>query len=267
LDIAALSGQIGGDIDVAILVGPTWRRDEEASQASAPDVMGVGAVATSRRTVSFVAKRILDLLLSSVILLLVLPVLVGISLAIKLDSPGPVLFRQERVGSRRRVRGGREIWEPRLFRVFKFRSMVYNCDNSVHESHIKAFVEGRLDGNGENGSRFKLTRDPRVTRVGQIIRRTSLDELPQLLNVLGGTMSLVGPRPVPEYEAVQYPTPERFGALPGITGLWQVRGRCDLPFHEMSRLDSEYVQRRSLGLDLKILALTVPAVLNGRGAG
>ena len=214
-------------------------------------------------------KRLLDIVLSIVLLILLAPLVVAIALAIKLDSSGPILFLQERVGARRRTRGGAEVWEPRIFEVFKFRTMVDGCDNSLHESHVTAFVNGELNGNGAEGSRFKLADDPRVTRAGSLLRRTSLDELPQLLNVLRGEMSLVGPRPVPTYEAEQYDAGgrERFGALPGITGLWQISGRCDLPFDEMTRLDAQYVQRRSLGLDLKILALTIPAVLNGRGAG
>lgn len=214
-----------------------------------------------------VAKRTLDVVLSAALLVLLAPVLVGIALAIKLDSRGPVFFLQERVGARRRrLPDGVDVWEPRLFRVVKFRTMVHGCDHSLHESHVKAFVAGNLLGDGEQGARFKLSADPRVTLAGRVLRRTSLDELPQLLNVLAGTMSLVGPRPVPGYEAVEYGSRQRFAALPGITGLWQVRGRCDLPFEEMTRLDEEYVRERSLRLDLKILALTLPAVLNGRGA-
>ena len=224
------------------------------------------ALIARRRTAYYAAKRAVDVLLSAALLALLAPVLLVIAIAIRLDSRGPVLFMQERVGARRRIRNGIERWEPTIFRVFKFRTMTDGCDNSLHETHVKAFVAGQLNGDGEDGARFKLANDPRVTRVGRVLRQTSLDELPQLLNVLGGTMSLVGPRPVPTYEAVEYESRQRFTALPGITGLWQVRGRCDLPFEEMTRLDEEYVEERSLGLDLKILALTVPAVLKGRGA-
>ncbi|MGH9896190.1 MAG: sugar transferase, partial [bacterium] len=119
-----------------------------------------------------------------------------------------------------------------------------------------------------SGARFKLSNDPRVTRVGRVLRRMSLDELPQLFNVLKGEMSLVGPRPVPLYEVAEYgeSDTERLAALPGITGLWQVRGRAEIPFSEMVRLDCEYVRNQSLWLDLKILAATIPAVVSGRGA-
>ena len=231
------------------------------------------AAVVRRRRVYFACKRSLDLVVATTVLLLATPLLVLIAVAIKLDSPGPVLFRHERVGSRRRSTGGAITWETRPFQMWKFRTMRSDADNSVHEAHIRAFVEGRLGGENGNGNGngatapFKLQNDPRITRVGRTLRRLSLDELPQLVNVIAGTMSLVGPRPVPPYEASLYPSVERFAAKPGVTGLWQVRGRCDLPFEKMKQLDLSYVRSQSLTLDLKILALTVPAVLSGRGAG
>ena len=125
-----------------------------------------------------------------------------------------------------------------------------------------------IGGANGTGAPFKLTHDPRVTRVGRLLRRTSLDELPQLFNVLKGEMSLVGPRPVPPYEVAQYhePDAERLAAVPGITGLWQVNGRGDVPFAEMIRLDREYVRNQTVWLDLKILLATIPAIVSGRGA-
>jgi lipopolysaccharide/colanic/teichoic acid biosynthesis glycosyltransferase len=131
------------------------------------------------------------------------------------------------------------------------------------------FVRGTLEGREATTAAYKLGADPRITRVGKFLRKSSLDELPQLINVLRGEMSLVGPRPVPEYEVLEYREAwhhERLATLPGITGLWQVKGRGQVPFEDMVRLDLEYIQRQSLWLDLAILLFTVPAVLSGRGA-
>jgi lipopolysaccharide/colanic/teichoic acid biosynthesis glycosyltransferase len=213
------------------------------------------------------AKDVLDVTIAAVLLVVLSPVLAAVAIAIKLDSRGPVLFVQERTGVRRRRIGGRLEWEPSTFRFLKFRSMVHNADPSLHEAHIMEYVAG---GGATDGARarFKVADDPRITRVGRVTRRLSLDELPQLLNVLKREMSMVGPRPVPPYEAAHYLTryPERFAALPGITGLWQVRGRCDLSSDEMAELDVEYVENQSLLLDAKILFQTIPAVITGRGA-
>jgi lipopolysaccharide/colanic/teichoic acid biosynthesis glycosyltransferase len=199
---------------------------------------------------------------ATVVLVLLSPLLLVVSVAIVLDSRGPVLFRQSRLGSVRRRDG---IWEPRTFRIFKFRSMTVGADEGVHAEHVRAYVNGGLD---TAGAGFKLARDARVTRVGRLLRRTSLDEVPQLLNVLRGEMSLVGPRPVPVYEAVLYDSrsARRLAALPGLTGLWQVRGRSRRTHDEMMELDLEYVEQRSLLLDLHILLATVPAVVRGDGA-
>jgi lipopolysaccharide/colanic/teichoic acid biosynthesis glycosyltransferase len=214
-------------------------------------------------------KRCMDVLLVLVLLVLLWPVLLLLALCIRLDSSGPALFTQRRVGVRRRRPGhGHTVWEVREFSVYKFRSMVHKADQTLHQQYIKAFVDGSVDAASDDGSRFKLTHDPRVTRVGRFLRRTSLDELPQLMNVLKGEMSLVGPRPVPTYEVSEYQDRhyERLAALPGITGIWQVRGRCQVPFEEMVRMDIEYVRTRSIWLDIRLLFLTVPAVLSGRGA-
>jgi lipopolysaccharide/colanic/teichoic acid biosynthesis glycosyltransferase len=212
-------------------------------------------------------KRALDLTLTVALLVLLLPLFVLIALAIKLDSPGPALFVQERVGVKRRTRHGRVSWEISNFRCFKFRSMTANADPSLHREYIRDFVHGRTSAHVTDGT-FKLDHDPRITRVGRVLRRTSLDELPQLVNVLKGEMSLVGPRPVPVYEVAECEEmyARRLATLPGMTGLWQVLGRAEVPFVEMIRLDSEYVRNQSLWLDLKILAATVPVVLSGRGA-
>jgi exopolysaccharide biosynthesis polyprenyl glycosylphosphotransferase len=193
-------------------------------------------------------KRAVDLLATSMGLLLISPLLLAIALTIKLDSPGPVFYRQERVGK-----------HGRRFNMLKFRSMRPDAD--------KLLVLLR-EHNEASGPLFKMRRDPRVTRVGRILRRLSLDELPQLLNVLKGEMSLVGPRPplpseVAEYEDWQF---GRLRAVPGITGLWQVSGRSEVPFQDMVRLDLHYIRNWSLGLDLEILVRTIPAVLTSRGA-
>jgi lipopolysaccharide/colanic/teichoic acid biosynthesis glycosyltransferase len=217
----------------------------------------------------FPVKRCLDVAVAGVLVLVLAPFLLAIAAAIALETRGPVLFSQQRAGSRRRRKHGTTAWEPRSFRVLKFRTMIRDADPVLHEAHIRAFVEGRVAAENGGGATFKLHSDPRVTRVGRVLRKTSIDELPQLFNVLVGHMSLVGPRPVPLYEAALYGPSERerLCALPGITGLWQVSGRCELPFEEMIRLDVEYVRRRSLWLDLSILARTLPAIVSGRGAG
>ncbi|MBV9171066.1 MAG: sugar transferase [Chloroflexi bacterium] len=210
----------------------------------------------------------MDVALTLLLLVCLWPVLLLIAVCIKLDSSGPVLFTQRRVGVRPRFCCGHVVWDVREFLVYKFRSMVDDADPAVHQEYIKAFVEGRVDLASDSGSRFKLTHDRRVTRFGRLLRRTSLDELPQLVNVLKGEMSLVGPRPVPTYEVSEYEERhyERLAALPGITGIWQVRGRCQVPFEQMVQMDIEYVHTRSTWLDIRLLLLTVPAVLSGRGA-
>jgi exopolysaccharide biosynthesis polyprenyl glycosylphosphotransferase len=193
-------------------------------------------------------KRLLDLAVAAVTLLALAPLLLLIAAAIRLESAGPVVFRQTRVG-----RGGRH------FTLFKFRSMVVDAEARLEALRHRNEVDGPI---------FKMREDPRVTRVGRWLRRTSLDELPQLLNVLLGDMSLVGPRPAVPSEVAQYAAWQRarLEAIPGITGLWQVSGRSQLSFEEMVRLDIEYVERRSLLLDLAILLRTVPVVLTRRGA-
>ena len=228
----------------------------------------IALTADGERGRYFFGKRLIDLGLTVMLLVPLLPVMAIIAVAIKLETQGPVLFVQERIGSRRRSAGGRTHWTVRKFAFYKFRSMVAGADQSLHAEHVRAFVEGRVDAGDGGDATFKLAHDPRVTRVGRILRRTSLDELPQLFNVLKGEMSLVGPRPVPPYEVAQYreSDAERLAALPGITGLWQVNGRGAVPFDEMIRMDREYVRNQTVWLDLKILAATIPAILSGRGA-
>jgi lipopolysaccharide/colanic/teichoic acid biosynthesis glycosyltransferase len=204
------------------------------------------------------ARRALDLTVAALALALLSPLLLAITLAIRLDSAGPALFRQRRIGHR-----GRE------FTVLKFRSMRADADPRGHREYVTALIEGRADGVPAGGkSIYKLAVDDRVTAVGRWIRRWSIDELPQLLNVLAGQMSLVGPRPAIPYEVEKYPDwyLERFTVKPGLTGFWQVSGRNEHTYEEMVRLDIEYARRRSLGLDLAILLKTPWVVLSRRGA-
>ncbi len=193
-------------------------------------------------------KAVFDRTLGLVGLLLTLPVLLGLALAVRLDSRGPALFRQERVGR-----------DGRTFSVLKFRSMVVDA-----ETHL----DGMAEQNEHDGVLFKVRRDPRITRVGRALRRFSLDELPQLINVVLGQMSLVGPRPPLPSEVARYEgsASRRLLVKPGMTGLWQVNGRSDLTWDETVRLDLQYVESWSLGLDVAILAKTVLAVARGRGA-
>lgn len=214
--------------------------------------------------VRHVAKRLLDVLAAAILLAVAAPVLLSVAVAVKVTSRGPVIFIQERAGSRRVAHRGRVWWEPRVFRCYKFRSMRVGGGDAVHRRHIERFVSGGLTDN----SSVKMSADPRITAVGRLLRRTSLDELPQLVNVLRGDMSLVGPRPVPLYEVAEYDGwhYERLAARPGITGIWQVYGRGRVGFTEMIQMDIDYVRRPSLVSDLKLLALTLPAVVAGRGA-
>lgn len=239
-----------------------------ATPASVWSLSAVDVSGDRDRVPYFLCKRLIDLILASLLFLLLLPLMLLVALAIKLDTRGPVFFVHPRVGAKRHAYAGRTNWEVREFPFYKFRSMVQGADQSLHQGHIRAFVQGQLPAGDGECAKFKIANDVRITRVGRVLRRTSLDELPQLLNVLRGEMSLVGPRPVPPYEVAEYKSSEmeRLAALPGITGLWQVNGRGELPFAEMMRLDREYVRNQSLWLDCRILAATIPAVVSGRGA-
>ncbi|MDI6711722.1 MAG: sugar transferase [Anaerosomatales bacterium] len=199
------------------------------------------------RTNAFI-KRVFDLVVASVIVLIGMPVWLLVALAIKLDSPGPVLYKQERIG-----RGGRP------FGMYKFRSMFRDADARLAELEAANEADGPL---------FKIKDDPRVTRVGKVLRRYSIDEFPQLINVLKGEMSLVGPRPPLPREVEAYGDREwqRMQVLPGMTGLWQVSGRSHLTFDEMIRLDLFYIENWSVAFDIALLVRTLPAVLAAHGA-
>jgi len=202
-------------------------------------------------------KRWIDLFCAAVLLALLSPLMLLIALAIKLDSPGPAIFRQKRVGKR-----GRE------FVMFKFRSMFAHADQEVHRQFAKQYINGHASGLNGGQAAYKLNGDGRITRVGKWLRRTSLDELPQLFNVLRGEMSLVGPRPAVGYEVEQYSEwhMRRLAVVPGLTGLAQISGRSGLTFEKIARLDLDYIQRRSLTLDVLILLRTIPVVLKAKCA-
>ena len=195
-----------------------------------------------------VLKRAIDMLLATLGLVATIPIWIAICAAIRLESPGSPIFIQERVGRR-----------GRRFRFYKFRSMYVDAESRLHEVLVHNETDGPV---------FKIRQDPRITRVGAFLRRTSLDELPQLLNVLKGDMSLVGPRPPLPREVDQYRPGDlvRLQVKPGLTCLWQVSGRSNVGFDQWMELDRQYVRQMSLWLDLSILARTVGAVLSMRGA-
>ncbi|HEU4793356.1 MAG TPA: sugar transferase [Nitrolancea sp.] len=201
-------------------------------------------------------KRLIDVLISGAALLLLSPLLVLIGLLIRLDSSGPALFRQERVGQ-----------DETRFTCFKFRTMYQDADPNVHRLAFQRFAAGQILSDDPDAP-YKLAKDNRVTHTGELLRRTSLDELPQLLNVFLGEMSLVGPRPAIPYELETYQEWQhlRHQVKPGLTGLWQVYGRGRVGFEEMMALDVEYATTWSVWLDVKLIALTVPAMLEQRGA-
>jgi exopolysaccharide biosynthesis polyprenyl glycosylphosphotransferase len=208
-----------------------------------------------------VFKRMFDAAAASLALLLVSPVLLVVAILIKLDSPGSVIFKQKRIG---------ENGQP--FSMLKFRSMRVDADPGVHKAYIKRLIEQnvspeQLSSSGQRS--LKMETDPRITRLGRIIRKTSIDELPQLFNVLRGEMSLVGPRPPLPYEMELYEEwhKRRLEVPPGITGWWQVKGRNRVSFDEMVRMDIYYIEHTSFWFDLKILFLTPQAVFSGKGAG
>ena len=239
------------------------------AQGDLLDFHGAEGFSAASPTIYPIAKRTTDLFITVLLLIVLAPLLVMAAVAVKLDSRGPILFSQERVGTRRVRRDGKTRWRLEVFKVHKFRSMIANADSGVHERHIAAIANQPARSGPSDTTSIKLEGDPRITRVGRYLRRASIDELPQLINVLRGEMSLVGPRPVPLYEFARY-RPEhmsRFTVLPGISGLWQVRGRCVLSFWEMVSCDLEYAENQSLLMDLKIMVRTLPAVISMRGAG
>jgi lipopolysaccharide/colanic/teichoic acid biosynthesis glycosyltransferase len=201
-------------------------------------------------------KRLFDILVAAACLLVLAPVLLAVAALVRLTSPGPALFRQTRIGQ-----------HGRPFRMYKFRTMTAGCSDQLHREYVTGLLLDEAPRPGGRSGLYKLEADPRVTRLGALLRRTSIDELPQLLNVLRGEMSVVGPRPMLpwELELVTPPYRERLAVPAGITGLWQVSGRNKLTMKEGLELDIEYVRTATFLLDLLIVARTVLAVLLPRG--
>ena len=202
-------------------------------------------------------KRILDIVFTLLILIPLFIVIAICAALIRIDSKGPIFFRQKRIGM-----NGVE------FDMFKLRSMYVDFDDSVHREFIKQYINGaRLNGKVNSDNLYKLVDDPRVTRVGRFIRKYSIDELPQFINVLRGEMTLVGPRPPLPYEVEEYSSRDmiRLSGKPGLTGTWQVYGRSRVPFKKMVEMDVEYLREQSILQDLKLIVLTLPVMLRGRG--
>ena len=216
--------------------------------------LATGKGITAPRLGQDAAKRVLDIALSSALLVVVSPVLLLLWYLVRSTSAGPALFRQERVGR-----------DMRPFMMLKLRTMYVDNDDKAHRAYVTNMLSAEEEAPTRDGALFKLVGDPRITALGAWLRRTSLDELPQLINVLRGEMSLVGPRPVLSWEARLFGEiyQARFTVKPGITGLWQVSGRSRLSMRTALELDVEYARRRSVALDLTILARTVPALFRG----
>lgn len=248
-----LSSEQVRQVDLSFYVFPEdWDKEGVRDPKAHPNLAPV----RDPKKVSLFVKRCIDILGSSLALIVGSPAFVAIAIAIKLNSKGPVLFRQQRVGQY----GNR-------FTFLKFRSMYVSNDPTIHREYVANLIAGAGDPEGKNV--YKLTDDPRVTRVGRFLRKTSLDELPQFLNALKGEMSLVGPRPPIPYEVERYEIWHRRRLLdvkPGLTGLWQVTGRSKTKFDDMVRLDLQYARSWSVWLDIKILWRTPRAVLMGDGA-
>jgi len=258
----AVGGEKASAISVSFHFFPEEIGDGETDHSANIALYPEFARREERKRFSLTVKRAIDIFGSAAALFFFSPFFLAIAVAIKLSSKGPVLFRQKRLGQ-----------HGKTFTVLKFRSMRTDCDSKIHEKYVNQFIAGKAD-NGDAGAKtqkpvFKLQADPRITRVGHFIRKTSLDELPQFWNVLAGDMSLVGPRPPVAYEYRAYNVWHRRRVLeikPGITGLWQVEGRSRTRFDDMVRLDLKYARSWSIWLDLKILAQTPAAVLIGDGA-
>ena len=258
--LQALGQRKASQITVSFHFFPEEREDGDLDDSEKNVLYPDLSMKKTSRKLALGFKRAMDIAGSAFALILLVPLFGLIALAIKLTSEGPVLFSQERLGH-----------NGKKFKFLKFRSMQKDCDSRIHQEYVSKFIAGQVSGQNGNGAAptFKIQSDPRVTAIGSILRKTSLDELPQLWNVLVGEMSLVGPRPPLTYEFKAYNVWHRrrvLGIKPGITGLWQVEGRSRIQFDEMVRLDLRYARGWSLWLDLKILLRTPAAVVSGNGA-
>jgi len=258
----SFSPEKANSIRISLFFYPEESGDSSDNSSPEPVLYPDIAHRNSRKKVSLFFKRAIDIVGSISILILFLPIVIAISLLIRFTSEGPVLFKQERIG-----RFGKR------FAFLKFRSMYVNNDPSIHKQYVSKLIScadtDKLPGSDETRQVFKITHDPRITPIGAILRRTSLDELPQFLNVLWGDMSLVGPRPPIPYELDCYDIWHRRRIMemkPGITGLWQVYGRSRTSFNDMVRLDIRYISEWSLWLYIKLLFRTPWVVVTGKGA-
>ncbi len=227
---------------------------------------------TTNRRVYLGFKRAFDFLFSLFVLILASPFMLIVAILIKLDSRGPVFFMQDRVGVKLRFHNGELFYQRVIFRCYKFRTMVHDADQSVH----KAYIQALINNDGENMAALqggethvrKLTHDPRITRIGRFLRKSSIDEIPQFINVLKGDMSVVGPRPAIPYEVEMYKPwhYRRLETKPGITGLWQVSARSSCDFEDIVKYDIQYVDQQSLWMDFKIMVKTPFAIISCKGA-
>lgn len=204
-------------------------------------------------------KRSIDVVSASLVTVLGFPFFLAVALLIKLTSRGPVFYSQLRIGE-----------QGEVFTLYKFRTMRQGVDDAIHREFTRTFIEGRMSNSSldeKAPSVYKLTNDPRVTSIGNFLRKTSLDELPQFINILKGEMTIVGPRPPLQYELEYYEEWHklRLEVKPGLTGLWQVSGRSSVPFNEMVKLDLYYIEHWTLLLDFKIMMRTIPVMLFGSG--
>ena len=220
----------------------------EKLHSTNPFTLNVGVGITSRQ-LHRLSKRLLDIIVACVAIILLLPLLISVIATIRLTSPGSAFFKQTRVGK-----------NGKTFHLWKFRSMYIDAEQRKHDLMALNDIKNNL--------LFKMKNDPRITPIGQFIRKYSIDELPQLINVLKGDMTLVGPRPAVPSEVSEYTKyqSQRLMAVPGITCIWQVTGRSNIPFEQQVELDLQYIRKASLLLDIKLLLLTIPAVLTARGA-
>jgi lipopolysaccharide/colanic/teichoic acid biosynthesis glycosyltransferase len=223
-------------------------------------IIGVDTVISTERsqdTYFTVIKPVLDYFVAAVLLTITSPLFLIFCISIKLHSPGPIFFTQDRVGK-----------DGRLFRILKFRSMRVNADANLHREYMQRVIQSNVSPAELGKKSLKLdAADPRITGLGKVLRTSGLDELPQLINVLRGEMSIVGPRPPIPYEVEIYEAwhKQRLSVLPGITGLWQVTAHNLVPFNEMVKIDIEYIQRANIWLDLKIMLLTPIEMLRKKG--
>jgi exopolysaccharide biosynthesis polyprenyl glycosylphosphotransferase len=251
-----LTPQQVAEVTLSFIVFPDDTEDHDRGSGAVPTMYPDLVSEIESKRASLLIKRALDVIGSLMALIALSPLLILIAAAVKLTSRGPVLFRQKRMGQ-----------YGRSFTFLKFRSMYARTDDAIHQAYIKSFIADQT-GSTKSGV-YKLKADPRITRVGRFLRRSSLDELPQFINVLVGQMSLVGPRPPIPYEFESYEMWHRRRLLevkPGITGLWQVEGRSKVKFDDMVRMDLEYARKWSIWLDVKILLQTPVAVVTGDGA-